>query len=152
MDISTQMIKIAGAIAIACTAFAVVVAVTYHLGAYLGYPFGQLILQCLPQLVPDTHNQQMHDQASYQPVPFDRRSWEDRNARILGATLGFFFCFAALIIESYLEGMKDAAGEANGWDIWRASAVLVRACVEGLLVLVFLRGFRYIGRRVQNSL
>jgi hypothetical protein len=114
MDISTQMIKIAGAIAIACTTVAAVIAVIYLSGAYLGYPFGQLILQCLPQFVPDTHNRQMHDQTPSQPVPFDHRTWEDRNARILGAALGFCFCSAALIIESYLEALKDAAGEPMG--------------------------------------
>lgn len=152
MDIPTQMIKIAGVIAIACITFAAVVAVIYLSGAYLGYPFGQLILQCLPQFVPDRHNQQIHDQTSSQLVPFNRRAWEDRNARIFGAALGFCFCSAALIIESYLEAMKDAAGETSGWDIWRASAVLIRACVEGLLVLIFLRGARYIGQRVLNSL
>ncbi|KAJ5903150.1 hypothetical protein N7504_005533 [Penicillium tannophilum] len=152
MDIPAQMIKIAGAIAIACITFAAVVAVIYLSGAHLGYPFGQLILQCLPQFVPDRHSRQMYAQTSSQSIPFDYRTWEDRNARILGAALGFFFCSAALIIESYLETMKDAAGETSGWDIWRASAVLIRACVEGLLVLVLLRGARYIGQRVLNSL
>lgn len=125
MDISIQRIKIAGAIAIACTTFAAVVTGIYLSGAYLGYSFGQLILQCLPQFVPDTCSRQMHDQTSSRPVPLDHRAWEDRIARILGAALGFCFCSVALIIKTYLEAIKDAAGETNGWDICRAS-LLVR--------------------------
>ncbi|KAJ5266995.1 hypothetical protein N7478_009803 [Penicillium angulare] len=154
MDTSTHMINIAGAIALTCTTLMIVVSVIYVAGASLGFIFGRFILQYLPQIVPDTRNRQPQDQDqnSSQPVPFNHRSLQDRNARILGATFAFCFFFAALMTESYLEGLKDVNGEADGWDIWRANGVLIRACVEGLLVLAILRGAGCIGQRIRNFL
>lgn len=49
------------------------------------------------------------------------------------------------MIELFLEGHKDTTGEANGWDLWRMGAVLIRVCADSILVLSILRGMRYVG-------
>ncbi|KAJ5092818.1 hypothetical protein N7456_008679 [Penicillium angulare] len=152
MDISTQMINIAGAISLSCTTFAIVAYVTYVTGASLGFIFGQFIIQAMPQAFPDTRNEHPQDQNPSQTVPLNYIFLQDRNARNIGAFLAFCFASVALMTEVYLEALKDVTGEADGWDIWRANGVLIRACVEGLLVLAILRGAVFLGQRIRNSL
>lgn len=163
------MAEIAGAMTLGFTTLVVVVHVIYLAGASLGYPCGRFILQCLPNFAPNACTELPHDPNSSQPAPnardellndanppscvsFSHRSIQEKNAVIIGAMVAFFFFFAALMTEAYLEGLKDISGEADGWDFWRAYWVLIRACVECLLILVMLRGAGYIGQKIRNSL
>lgn len=152
MDFPTQFalcLTIAMDISIAFASLVVAISLIYIAGSYLGYPFGHLLLPYILQVMPDIRNIQSHDQQTpSQPLSIRehyRTSTEHELARGIGAILAYFFCFSALMIELYLEGHKDTTGEANGWDLWRMGEVLIRVCVEGLLILVFLRGFRYVG-------
>jgi hypothetical protein len=149
MDIPTlaSCLNIVIHIILAFATLAAAIALIYTAGCSLGYPFGQLLLPYIQQVIPDTRKTQTHDQrASPQPESSKdqgRNFSEDKLARVIGAMIAFFFSFTALMIELFLEGQKDITGEANGWDLWRMSAVLMRVCVEGLLTLVILRAIRY---------
>lgn len=150
MDFPTQIalcFNIAMKIVIASTGLTAAIILIYIVGFRLGHPFGQMLLPYIRQVVPDTGNIQSHDeQTPSQPASINYRYASGHKlARDIGAILAFFFCFLALLIELFLEGQKDITEEAYGWDLWRRGTVLARACVEGLLTLVILRGIRYAG-------
>ena len=141
-------------IVIALASLTTAVILVYIAGSLLGYPFGQFLLPYVQRYMTDIRNINPHDQQtpsqSLSSNEYHRNPSEDKLVRHIGAILAYFFCFAALMIELSLEGQKDVNGEAKGWNLGRMSAVLTRACVEGLLVLVILRGIRYIGYLLLN--